>query len=148
MSASILPISTPQKPDGDFVVVPVEAATLIPAGVLAAANAAGNLVNAADAAGLSVIGRAEDSYDNSAGPAAAIEGTARRGVFKYANSATHAVTNAQLGKTVFVEDNQTVAASSTNSIPAGICTGIDDDGGIWVDTKLAAVIYIAPVVAH
>ncbi len=112
------------------------ATTTIPAGVLVATNANGELLNAADTAALTVQGRAAQRMANTGGAAAKVTPKARveAGVFKFGTTGGNALTAADVGKNAYVLDNQTVvrAAGTTNSIIAGTVDSIDPDGGIWV----------------
>jgi hypothetical protein len=112
------------------------AATTIPNGAMVATNANGELVNAADAANLTVQGRAPQRMANAGGAAAKVKPAAKveAGCFKWANAGANGVTAADLGKNCFVVDNQTVgkAAATVNNIVAGVVDSIDPDGGIWV----------------
>ena len=123
-----------QNRDGLIIALPVAAATTIHGGGLNAVNAAGNVVPAADAAGLKVIGVAEQAVDNSPGAAGDKLADSRRGrAFKFKNSATNAVAEAHLFTDIYVEDDETVSsAGGTNSIVAGKCVGIDSDG-VWLE---------------
>jgi hypothetical protein len=112
---------------------PMAATTKILLGVLVALDSSGNAVNAADTAGLHVIGRAEQTVDNTSGSAGDLTINVRRGCFKYDNSGTQAVTAAYKDKVVYVEDHQTVAISTTNFIVAGRVVEVATDG-VWVDT--------------
>lgn len=111
------------------------AATTIPAGVLVATNAAGELINAADAAGSTVQGRAPKRMAN-AGAAAKIKPAAyvEAGVFKFGTTGANAITAADVGKNCFVLDNQTVVrtAGTVNGIVAGVVDSMDPDGDVWV----------------
>jgi len=109
--------------DGNQLSVPVEAATKIYAGSMVAKNAAGNAVPASDAAALVVPGMAEVQVDNSAGVAGAVNVPVRRNrSFHFANSATSALTAADVGANALVEADDIVAKVSTNSIVAGKVT--------------------------
>lgn len=121
---------------GDLLSLPVAATTTIWAGTLVARDAAGRAVPASDTAGLRVVGRAEETIDNSAGAAGDLSISVRIGCFKFANSATEAVDADDVGKMAVVEDDQTVAETSTNKVSAGRITGVDSDG-VWVDTRFA-----------
>jgi len=126
--------NTPQR-SGNMVTLALAAAAVIHAGSLVAINAAGNAVPAADTAGLKVVGRALAAVDNSAGIAGALSVTVDRLlVFKLANSGVAPVLPANLFGNVMVADDQTVAATSTNSIIAGVAIQIDPDG-VWVEIK-------------
>lgn len=118
---------------GEIRQYPVAASTTIYAGTMVALNSSGYAIPAADTAGLLVIGRAEEYVDNAAGSAGDLTVNCRKGVFRYANSGSAAVDAvADVGKFAFVEDDQTVAETSTHSVKAGIVVDIDDDG-VWVD---------------
>jgi hypothetical protein len=131
-------ILTPQR-SGEIVTLPLAAATKIFQGTLVAINAAGNAVPASDTAALRVIGRAEEEVDNSDGSAGDLKINVARGVFRYANSGTNAVDADDKGKICFVEDDQTVAETTTNKIPAGRVLDVDADG-VWVDTHFACIV--------
>ena len=120
--------------DGAQVVVPVAASTKVEAGKFGAVNAAGYLREAADAAGLTVIGRIDETVDNTAGSNGDLSAPVRRkAAFFLANDGTNPVTQALMGKSVYVKDSQTVSASGgTNSIVAGTCLGLES-GGVWVE---------------
>lgn len=135
MAAATSAIDTPERL-GKTLSLPVAAATTIPAGVLVALDTSGNAVNASDAASLRVIGRAEETVDNSAGSAGDVNINVLRGIFKFANSGTAAVDANDKGKQCYVEDNQTVAETSTNYCKAGLVVDVESDG-VWVDTNYA-----------
>lgn len=123
-----------QMREGDMTALPVAAATKLYGGGINAVNAAGDIVPAADTAGLKVVGVSEEYVDNSAGSAGDKSVNSRRNrSFKLKNSATNAVTVAHLFTDIYVEDDETVSSSGgTNSIVAGKCIGIDSDG-VWVE---------------
>jgi hypothetical protein len=116
--------------DGDFIIAGMAATKKVYAGGLAAVNAAGYCLPAADAAGLVVLGRSEQQIDNSAGADGDLTCLIRRNrAFTFKNSATNTVTVADLGRDVYVEDDETVADDGgTNSIVAGKCVGVDSTG--------------------
>ncbi len=119
--------NTPYR-DGKMLVLGVAAATKIYAGSMVAADAAGNIVPAANAAGLVVLGRAEEQVDNSSGLAGdkSVQ-IRRRKVFAFINSTTNPVTAAFIGRSVFVEDDATVSSQGgSGSIVAGTCLGFAD----------------------
>lgn len=143
MAAATAAIITDER-SGSGIGYPVAAATTIYAGTLVALDTSGNLVNASDAASLRVIGRAEQDVDNSAGSAGDLTAVVKRGVFRYANSSTAAVDADDKGKLCFVEDNQTVAETSTHKCKAGLVVDVDADGtGVWVDTTYAHLATVA-----
>lgn len=126
MSAATQSINTPERP-GNFLALVVAAGAAIFAGTLVARDAAGTAVPASDTAGLRVLGRAE--HDAAAGESIQI----RRSCFLFANSATNALTAASVGKICYVEDDNTVASTSTNKIAAGRVMEVTAEG-VWVDT--------------
>lgn len=131
--AATAPIDAPEHP-GEIVSVPLASATKIYAGTIVALNAAGYAVPGADTAGLVGYGRAEETVDNSTGDAGDLSVNVRRGVFLWANSTGNPCDQADLGKVVYMEDDETVAGSSNNSAPAGTVVRIDSRG-YWVDTR-------------
>lgn len=122
-----------ERKAGLLVSLLVAASTLIEAGKMVAVNGSGYAVEAADAAGLRVLGVADQRVDNSSGADGAKRINVYSGpVFKLANSATNAVDIADAGSLVFVEDDQTVAdAAGTNGVVAGRCVEVVSDG-VWV----------------
>lgn len=122
-----------QSRPGEIANYPMAAATTIPLGAMVALDASGNAVNASDTAALRVVGRAEQTVNNSAGSAGDLTINVARGVFLWANSGTQAVTAAYKDKFVYVEDNQTVAITSTNKIVAGRVIEVAT-AGVWVDS--------------
>ena len=133
MSATTQDRNTPYI-DGEIVGVPVKANTVIRAGVIVCASAAGLAVEGSTAADLTYLGRADQYVDNSTGADGAKTVQVRRlKAFKWENLGTDAVTQAQLGKVCYVADNQTVAATdgAVTRSKAGIVVGIDADG-VWV----------------
>ncbi|MFH0902761.1 MAG: hypothetical protein V2A73_19190, partial [Pseudomonadota bacterium] len=113
----------------------VAATTKIYNGSLVAVNSTGYLVPAADTAALKVVGRAEQQVDNSAGLDGALSCNVLEGVFRWVNG-TATVTQAYVGLRCYVQDDQSVAITSTNDIVAGIVTEIDTSG-VWVKTSPA-----------
>lgn len=126
--------NTPMK-DGELISVPVAADTKIYAGSLVAASATGYATPGATATTLTYLGRAEECVDNAGGAAGAKSVMVRRGkAFKFKNSAGDAVTQAELGKTCYIVDDETVSKSNAGGntqSAAGKVVGIDTDG-VWV----------------
>ncbi|MAK91787.1 MAG: hypothetical protein CMI13_11195 [Oleibacter sp.] len=126
--------NTPSR-DGHLIEVAVAASTVIHAGSIVCANAAGFAVPATTATGLTYLGRAEAGVDNSNGAAGDATVTIhRRHAFKWENSATDAIDQSGLGKTCYLEDDQTVAATNGSSTRSagGVVIGIEPDG-VWVE---------------
>jgi len=119
---------------GDDVSRPIAANVTCFAGGMGAVNAAGNVVPAANTAGLKVVGRIEATVANAGGAAGAATVPMRRGVFHFANSATSPLTVADLGGNALVEDDATVAKVKTQSIVAGKVIDIDVNG-VWIEIR-------------
>lgn len=119
--------------DGELVNLPV-AAVKIYAGALVAANASGFVTPGATATTLTYLGRAEEQVDNSGGAAGDKSvNVRRRKAFKWKNSGADAVTQADLGKTCYIVDDETVAKTNgTNTrSAAGSVVKVESDG-VWV----------------
>lgn len=127
--------NTEERP-GDFVYLPLAADTKIFQGTLVARDAAGRAVPASDTAGLRVVGRAEQTVDNTGGDADALSINIKLGVFLFDNSADDPVLVAHVGKLAEVEADNTVAIDSTNHVTAGRIVEVSSLG-VWVDTRHA-----------
>jgi hypothetical protein len=121
---------------GNSISLPLAAATKIFKGTLVARDAAGRAVPASDTAGLRVVGMAAEDVDNSAGLADALSITIELGIFQFENSATNAVDPDDIGKMAVVEDDNTVAETSTNRVCAGRIIEVST-AAVWVDTRYA-----------
>lgn len=132
MAALTADRNTPRQ-QGDLVEIPMKGATTIFAGALVCVLGA-VAVPGATGTTLIAVGRAEEQKTNSGADGAATI-KVRRGVFRFANSAsTEAIGWSEYGKQVYVVDDQTVAktnGTNTRSV-AGICRGVDAQG-VWVE---------------
>ncbi len=126
--------NTPMK-DGELIAVPVAANAVIHAGGLAVANGSGYAAPGSTATTLTYLGRFEESVDNTGGANGAVTVNVRRGkAFKFKNSAGDAVTQAELGKTCYIVDDETVSktnAGGNTQSAAGKVLGVEADG-VWV----------------
>ena len=126
--------NTPMK-DGELVNVPVATNVKIYAGALVALNASGYATPGAVAATLTYLGRAEEQVDNTGGAdGAKTVNVRRKKAFKFKNYGSDAVVQADLGKTCYIVDDETVAktdGTATRSA-AGKVVGLDSDG-VWVE---------------
>lgn len=126
--------NTPMK-DGELIAVLVAANAVFHAGALAAVNATGFGVPGATATTLIYLGRAEEAVDNTGGADGAKTVMVRRGkAFKFKNSSGDPVTQASLGKTCYIVDDETVSATNAGGntqSAAGKVLGIEADG-VWV----------------
>jgi len=120
---------------GDVREVPLPAAGKVYQGGMVQITAAGYAASASATAANVTIGRAEETVDNTAGANGEKRVKVRRGVFRFANSAAgDLIARTEIGKTVYVVDDQTVAkTSNTGARPAaGICFDVDAQG-VWVE---------------
>lgn len=117
---------------------PVKAATKIYAGSLVCLDASGWAVPGAAATTLIAMGRAEADADNSSGADGDIKVRIKRGRFRWANSSsTDAIARTEIGKDVYIVDDQTVAKTngSSSRSRAGKVVGVDSQG-VWVATGI------------
>lgn len=126
--------NTPMR-DGELISVPVAATAKCYAGGMAVANASGYAAPGSTATGLTYLGRFEETVDNTGGSNGAKSVLVRRKqAFKWKNSLTDAVTQAELGQTCYIVDDETVAktdGAGTRSA-AGKVLGVEADG-VWVE---------------
>jgi hypothetical protein len=116
----------------DFTVI---ASDILYAGGMGAIDSTQEIQPASDTLGLRVVGRIPVKVDNTAD---GLTSEVELGVFRYANSSTAPLTRAMIGDACYVEDDQTVAATSTNLVAAGLVVDVDSKG-VWVDQRLAAL---------
>jgi hypothetical protein len=127
--------NTLAKRQGVMTTVLLAADAVIYSGALVCLNTAGYAVAGVNTANFVCVGRAFDAGDNTGGDAGDVEIRVQRGVYKWANAtAGDAVTQAEIGRNVYVSDDQTVTKTAGNGVVAGIATELDADGGVWVDT--------------
>lgn len=118
--------------NADTVNVGVAIANKIYAGSMVAIDSTGYAVAASADNTLIVMGRAESQQDNSSGAAGALNIDIGTGVYGFAN--TGVIADTDIGKTVFVVDDQTVSLSSLNNTRP-VAGKIYDysTGVVWVD---------------
>lgn len=123
-----------QRRDGALLSDPVAAAAKIYTGALVALNAAGDAVPATAAVAQKTRGVAQALADNTAGIAGAVKVATRRGVFNFKNAAADLVVRADIGKSCYVVDDETVAKTdSVGTRPvAGVIRDVDATG-VWVE---------------
>lgn len=122
-----------QMRDGELLSLPM-AAVKAYAGGIAVVNTSGYVTKGAAGVGLTYLGRFEAQVDNSGGSAGDKSAQVRRGKdFKWKNSATSAITQADLGKVCYIEDDETVSKTDQAGTlsAAGTITGVESDG-VWV----------------
>lgn len=116
---------------GQLPPIPLTASTKIPGGVMVMViSGTGTALNAADTANGVVMGVSTQLVDTALGHTKC---PVRRGRFWFANDGT--ITAANIGQIATVLDNQTVslAATTTNDIPAGQIVGVDATLGVCID---------------
>ena len=125
--------NTPRRERGNET-HPVKAATTIFAGSLVCLDASGWAVPGSTSTTLTAVGRAEMRVVNS-GANGDLSVDIRRGRFRFGNSASgDLITRADIGKSAYVVDDQTVAKTnggSTRSV-AGTIRDVDAQG-VWVE---------------
>lgn len=125
--------NTPLK-DAELISFLVAATTKIYAGSLVVANASGYAAPGSVATTLTALGRAEEQVDNTAGANGAKSVNVRRcKAFKFANHGADLVVQADVGKTCYIVDDQTVAKTNGTSTrsAAGKVLAVEADG-VWV----------------
>ena len=120
--------------DDQLVAVPLAAAAVAYAGGLAVINANGFGAPGSTATGLAYFGRFEEHVDNSEGANGDKHALVRRGeAFKWENSAGDPVTQASLGRTCYIEDDETVSGTDGSGTQSACGTVIQiDEDGVWV----------------
>lgn len=101
-------------------------------GELVSINASGKLVKATSTASETCAGRCEETVTTLTSNTRKVK--FRSGIFKWANLGGAPVTQARVGLTCFIEDNQTVRIDDSTSSVAGRVYELDADGGVWVST--------------
>lgn len=113
---------------------PVAASTTIHAGALVATDG-GYAKNGQAGTTLVYQGRAEEAVDNSAGADGDKTVMVRRGkAFKWKNSATDPVAQADVGGTCYIEDDETIAKTDGSGTlsACGTILAVESDG-VWVE---------------
>lgn len=134
MAALAAPRNTPEKV-GSERAVPLAANAKVYQGGMVQINNGGNGVAASATVANVTIGRAAETVDNTGGAAGAVSVKVRRGIFRFANSAAgDLIARTEIGKTVYVVDDQTVAKTDNAGArpAAGKCFDVDAQG-VWVE---------------
>ena len=134
MPALSAPRNTAEKVGRDRL-VPLLANAKVFQGGMVQFNAAGSGIAAAAVAANVTVGIARESVDNTGGATGAVSVKVRRGIFRFANSAAgDLIARSEIGKIVFVVDDQTVAKTDNAGArpAAGRCFDVDAQG-VWVE---------------
>lgn len=101
---------------------------------LVAVDPKGYAITAADMGAKLLLGCAENSVDNSVPTAEPKQVViARNRHFLLANDSANPVTQADIGKPVTIAAANTVSTSQAGKLIVGVCMGIAQNGGVWVD---------------
>jgi len=137
MTAVTSNLDTPARA-GSVRAHPIAAATALYAGILIALSTTGYAVSGVDTAGYKFVGVARAAQDNSAGAAGALDiEVYKEGVFSFAIAA---VTQADIGRDVYIVDNATVGFSEsvTKRVRVGKIVAVDDSTHAWVQIDTTA----------
>lgn len=134
MAALTASRSTPAAA-GDVRKVPLPANGKIFQGGMVQITAAGYAAAGSATIANVTIGRAEETVDNTGGANGDKSIKVRRGIFRFGNSAAgDLIARTEIGKTVYVVDDQTVAKTNNAGArpAAGTCYDVDALG-VWVE---------------
>lgn len=135
MAALTGPRATPVRQTPRTRTIPVAANAVIRQGGMVQINAAGYAVAAVATAANVTTGMAKATVDNTGGANGALSVDVERVVARYGNSAsTDAIARTEIGKTIYVVDDQTVAKTDNSAArpAAGRCFDVDAQG-VWVE---------------
>jgi hypothetical protein len=132
--------SAPERPDHTYSLPMLADAEFHP-GRLVAVDGLGFAAEAADEAGLVVVGRiaqGAESFNLANGEGRVIYNP---GVFSFLNDPTNPLTQEHHGRPCYVVDDITVGSDpGDNGIYAGLMRGLTPEGQVWVDTRAAALL--------
>ncbi|GAB7078759.1 hypothetical protein [Megalodesulfovibrio paquesii] len=131
----------------NYLELPLAAGAVLHAGGVACLDATGYLVPASTTLGLVAVGRVEAGVSNAGGLAGDVTAVVRPGLFLLASAtAADAITQAEVGRVVYLVDDQTVAKTNGGGTraPAGVVWGLEH-GQVWVeiDPSLSATLALA-----
>jgi len=112
------------------------ASEIMYAGGIMAVDYADEAQMASDTAGLKVVGICPEYVDNT--DDGETIGPPKVGIFRLSNSSTYPIVRSAIGQNAYVEDDNTVAAWSTNLVACGLIHDVDSDG-VWVDMRPRAL---------
>lgn len=125
------PRSTKRR-EGDIRNLPLAAGAVILQGSIAV-MVAGFASKGQVANNLVSVGMALSTADNKDGANGAISVDVQSGCFAFVNSGTDPVDLSHVGKTVFIEDDETIAATDAGGTLSAAGTLFDFDGDAWVN---------------
>lgn len=121
---------TSERAGKDFY-FPVATGVTIYAGSIVMLSATGFAKPATVTTGETCVGRCEEAVTNT-GADGDVSVKVRKGVFAFEPSATNAPTLANVGDTLYAEDDQTVTTVDTGASAVGTCVDVNEDG-VWVE---------------
>jgi hypothetical protein len=127
--------NTLAKKRGRSINMSMAGSTEIFAGSIVCSDASGDAVPGSDTASIVTMGIADEGVDNSGGSAGELEIRVRKGTFELESSGGSVLTAADVGRVVYVLDDQTVVkvAGVSNGVKAGMLDSIDvESGKFWV----------------
>jgi hypothetical protein len=113
----------------------VAAATKIYQGSLVVKNASGYAAPATAATGLTALGRAEETVDNTAGSNGALKIEIAGGIYLWDNG--ESITIASIGAPAYANDDHTIYTTSTGRSQVGVIYDVVPEG-VWVETSVVA----------
>lgn len=131
MAALTQPRTKGEPRSAGYITLPVKGATTIFGGSLVCTDASGYAVPGQVATTLTSQGIAEDTVVNTGADGAksvVVRGSAGGLDHPLENDGANPVTIAHVGKTVYVQDDQTVCSLATGRSAAGLCTGVTSKG--------------------
>ncbi len=130
MTALTGPTATPSE-EGVRRQLPLAAGVTVYQGAQVVLNSGGWAEPGNAAAGLVAVGRAKTTVSNVGGANGAAVVEVERGTFRWANDTVNPVTQANVGQSAYVLDDQTVSILGTSRSVAGIVFQVDASG-VWV----------------
>lgn len=125
-----------RRRDGRRLTLPLSASKVLAGAIVVMDQATGFAKKGLTATTVMAVGIATETVDNSAGAAGDLSVPIDRdGWFKVANSAAaDQITRADIGKTCYLVDDQTVAKTDGGATraAAGRVRDIDPDGDVWI----------------
>lgn len=121
---------TPKRDAAEYE-YPIAASAECFAGGIAVLDASGNCKPGTAAASLIAVGRINEYVIETTGVAATKNVKVLSGTFQWKNSASNPASKANIGDTLYIEDDETVTTDGTGTSAVGTMVDIDDYG-VWV----------------
>jgi hypothetical protein len=131
MAALSAPRNTPFQGQTRRLTVALKANAKVYKGGIVAVDATGYGVAGASAAGLTAMGIARATVDNTGGASGAMSVDVDMGVCKLNNAGTNTITITSVGQSVYMNDDNTLSTLSTSQSVGGKIARLDADGSVW-----------------